>query len=318
MALPVLNKTGLPVDVSKIKAKEALLKPLPIKEMMNYYLRIVDEDGFERESPMSMGDFFYTLKPLVAKINDNLNFGDWKYDLYIMIEHEDPNIMTFELTARKMNCKMRLSINKIWIDRFDLQDEAEGQLAKDEWGMIVPQSKIYVKWVFGFLKKCNENIKQWNNICVKSNPIINSKPPFDDVGRLIWESFKEDVVYEEYERMEMDYGCIDYDKFLTEQRYEIGEIIHYSLKEEFPYWNFGKKPTFTWEFECRTLPMERGYLDLIESYISVEGLNLRFFVFEEEYYSWEDEYTYDETKEWIKGMLDDIKDTIIQWNKIIS
>lgn len=312
-ALVEVNKKGLPEDFSKVRAKEALLRPFPVEMLTNFTKESFERKGYGPEDGVEFEDFFEVLGDLYEFSNERLKFADWGYSIFSFFNMYDYDVI-IEVRAKKLNTKLSFSLDKTFIseDSFAARDDVETET--DEYDIEYPKAKEYVKFLYKFFEEVRKNIVQWNKVCANSLPIVNTKPPYEEFKEMCMTAFWECVVEAEWSHYGIDEMYDDFEDFLDGHPFWLGFVIYYTLYEMSI--GFGDKPKFLLEFE--TWEEGTGEFMILTGYIKIKGVNIRYIVFEEEFHLHFEELYVDEAERFFGHILDEINDSIVQWNKIIT
>lgn len=290
---------ALPVAFDKIKAKEALLRPLPVDKIMAEVSNIMGRNGITNE-PENLFGMFELVKELGYKIKQ-LEWFDWRYQFSVIHNWGGSEYLLMELTAEKMNTKLRLSVNKKII--FGSEDGFD------------PEDGTVLDIIGEFFYKAQENIFQWNEVCSRGIPRITKKPPIENKIKKVFSEFVEDFTYEfehyynmgyfeDFAHYEIEKSVWPYEFFNEEVMFELSDYeVFGPYRLYFDTWVLGSDHTY-------------GFT-LIECYIETKGIGVEFFVGELEINNSEDK-EFDEWEQEILTFKNDLMDAVVQWNKIVG
>ncbi|MFW5895410.1 MAG: hypothetical protein ACOCT9_01570 [archaeon] len=311
--LPARKKELL---LKETKPKEALLKPLPVEKILKIIQNCFQKKGLSKKSPASTHDIEYAVKKVIPFFKDFLKFRDWRYVLTWYHNWNPVGEITIEVLAEKINTETKLSLCKGCLNNEDLIFNDPGPV-EDEWGMECPRAEFVMNVLYDFFSNANVSIWDWNENCTIDYPIINERPPFEEIYDELYENFFEHAVKYEWEHYKKTEYYNDFSDFTDNHEFTPGELFEFHPFEL--VFEFGENPGYFFMLEIYELGAGRhlGYI-LVEGYVAIEGLGTRLFVFEETIDKSDVFFTLDDAKKFYGNMIDDIYRSIVQWNKVMT
>ena len=285
--------TGLPGSLAEMACPEGALRPLPINKIMEIVLEAMDIEDMDEEYPMC--DFWNPLSTWILPwTKNNLQFGDWTY--YItgcMIWEADYLIVEF--MAEKDNMDIPIVLGGLgnygYLHDKDYNRKAYGILEEME----------------HLLNKVDRNIVQWNRICTRSKPIIYKKPPIKEAIDDMLEYFMT--------LAESDYEYYGYEHKTFESFIEGYELSYDSVSRALAKYQYIEFGPFKIEFTDSFMDSQKC---IIRAFLHIEGVYIYPLLHEKTYDLYQDSLMFDDADLFLEAMFEDITDSLIQWNEIMS
>lgn len=285
----------------QIVSHKSFLREFPVDWLMKKTQEFWEKRGYGPHDRMYMEDYFEVFRMLHDLFKEKLVFGDMRYMLQANMDMYSDEVLV-DIKIQKANTKMELLAGSSRFSEYNIDfvynSNAPGGIELQD----------IIKFQYKLFTRVEEAVSQWNEICVKSKPIITERPPTEDVTLNIYDGLMQ-LADEEYYHVGEEYA--DWEHFIADHAFSASMLVYFPFHLDEPSLPFG--PFDLW-FRLEVLD---GELNIITPIIGTEGVMMQFVPVEVAYSSYYEFYTIDDFMVEMDNLMNEILSSVIQWNKLL-